>query len=94
MGLSFGALNRMKYMNNMFITKPMRAVTPMTTPTPSLSKSVKSKSLTFDGTKFEKHNVLRNVIDELEFRLRYISLEFVLSLLQVQILSHQSLMRQ
>ena len=84
MGLSFGALNRMKYMNNMFITKPIRAVTPMTTPTPSLSKSVKSNNLTFDGSKFEKHDVvLRNVIEELEFRIRYISLEFVISLFQV-----------
>ena len=60
----------MKYMNNMFITKPIRAVTPMTTPTPSLSKSVKSNSLMFDGSKFEKQDVvLRNIIDELQLKL-------------------------
>ena len=42
----------------------------MTTPTPSLSKSVKSNSLMFDGSKFEKQDVvLRNIIDELQLKI-------------------------
>ena len=46
--------------------KPIKAVTPMTTPTPIVSKMVKTNILTFDGSKFEKHVVLRNTMDGLK----------------------------
>ena len=50
----------------MRIMKPIRAVTPMTTPTPIVPKTVISNNFTFDGSKFEKHVVLRNIMDGLK----------------------------